>query len=161
MARSRLAATAFCLLATLALPALADGGDGNSLGSLKGIGSTQDFNRPTSGRIGGIAVDPSDPSGARHFNGVPNRISQGNSADAKPPGDPVFVGSGSGVVWGTTKGGGSTSNPGVGFLRSTDGGRTGSAPAGGSGALLNNAGNNTWSKPATPAGPTALRAKTN
>lgn len=190
MARSRLAALAFCLVLTTALPAVADGSRGG-LGSLQGIGSTQDLNRPASGRIGGIAVDPSDPSGARHFNGVPSRVSQGDSdKPASKPGDSsgntVYVGSANGGVWKTTNGGTATNNAGVGFLRSMDGGKTWAAPATGggaqgSGALQNVGGNNTWSKPATPlgghntgalrnigssnagtpAGPAALRAKTN
>jgi hypothetical protein len=168
MARSRIATLAFCLLLATSLPAVADG-SGSGLGSLHGIGSTQDLNRPVSGRVTGIAVDPSDSSSPRQFNGVVNRISQGDSdKPAAKPGDPsgntVYVGSASGGVWKTTNGGTASNNAGVGFLRSMDGGRTGSPPAGGSGALQNVGGSNTWSKPTTttpPTGPAALRAKTN
>lgn len=189
MARSRLAAMAFRLLAAplllamalassaLVPSALADGGAGNTLGSLRSIGSTNDLNRPvsgtTSGRVGGIAVDPRDSSSPpRQFNGVVSRIAQGNRAKTDDDaGNAPYAGTANGGVWRTTNfdtAGGNTastdSRPGIGILKSTDGGRTWSSPAPGghnTGALQNVGGSNTWSKPATPPGPAALRAKAN
>lgn len=167
MARSTGIAFALAVL-VLAAPALADGSPQNSLGanglgSLTGIGSTQDLNRPSSGRVTGIAVDPSDPSAPRPFNGVVNRISQGDdSKTSDPTGNTIYVGSANGGVWKTTNGGNAANSPDVGFLRSTDSGKTWSAPAGGShntGALRNVSNSNTGSPP--PTGPMALRAKTN
>lgn len=100
MARPTGFALALALLslavAAMARPAMADGSPQSSLGSLQGVGSTQQLSQPTGGRVTGIAVDPPDAAGKWHFNGIPNRISQGNG------GDTYDVGSANGGVWKTT-----------------------------------------------------------
>ncbi|MCC7049667.1 MAG: hypothetical protein IT562_23365 [Alphaproteobacteria bacterium] len=132
------------------------GGRSRNLGSLSGIGSTNELGRagftggpgnppspgfaggvtvavgdvdsqsPPSGRITGVAVDPSgtaaggtatggNAEGGRHFNGVVNRVAQGKADD---------TGEGATAHVGGANAPGQDSYYGTGVYKSTDGGQT-------------------------------------